>query len=263
MRPLEPLCDRIARRGAEDRQRAVLGGDDRRGEIDLHVIRTAGSHQRELIQRQLPSHAARRHEREAVHVATLDVLDQPVQRLIHATVVDRDRVLVARNRVGAERQHERVILDRLTGLGVNSAPLGVDVVQLVDEQLGARVVDDLSERVTTRRRVGERLADRHRAIDELLVGCDHRYRGLLRRELPQGQRRLQGGDSSAHDHYAKLGMRAMCCHGLQANSRPHRRQPQKSAVVDGKLRSRSAGDRGPAQPVRSSSSSRRSKQARW
>ena len=65
-----------------------------------------------------------------------------MQRLIHATVVDRDRVLVARDRAGAERQHERVVLDRLAGLGVQGVLVGVDPVQLAGEQLGACVADD-------------------------------------------------------------------------------------------------------------------------
>ena len=135
-----------ARRGAEDRQRAVLGGDDRGGQIDVHVIRTPGGHERELVQRQLPGHAGRRYEREAVHVAALDVLDQPVQGLIHATVVDRDRVLVARNGAGPERQDEYVVLERLPGLGVHDMLVGLDPVELVGDQLGARVRGDRRQR---------------------------------------------------------------------------------------------------------------------
>ncbi len=138
----EQLGDGVARRGAEDRQRTVLWRDDRRRELDAHVGCAPGGHQRELIQRQRPGHAVRRHEREAVDVAALDVLDQAVQGLVHVAIVDRDRVLVTRMRVGAEREHQRVVLDPLAGLGLNRFLLRVDPVQLVGQQLRARVACD-------------------------------------------------------------------------------------------------------------------------
>ena len=64
-------------------------------------------------------------------VAALDVLDQAVQGLVQAAVVDRQRVLVARECLRAEREHQRVVLDRLAALGVDDLLVRVDPVELV------------------------------------------------------------------------------------------------------------------------------------
>ena len=82
-----------------------------------------------------------------VDVALLDVLDQTVHRLVELAVVDRDRVLVAGPRAGAQRQHERVVLDLRAGGGVRDPLLGVDPRELVDDQLGAGLAHDRRERV--------------------------------------------------------------------------------------------------------------------
>ncbi len=117
-RPLEELADATARARPEDRQRAVLRGDDSHLKLHLHVIGAPGGHQRELIQRQRPRHPAGRDEHEALDVAGLDVLDDAVQDLVHVRGVDRDRVLVARVSFRSERQHQRVVLQLLLVLGV-------------------------------------------------------------------------------------------------------------------------------------------------
>ena len=65
-------------------------------QVDVHVVRAPRGHQRELVERKRPGHAPRRDEREARDVAPLEVLQQPVQRLVEVAVVDRESVLVAR-----------------------------------------------------------------------------------------------------------------------------------------------------------------------
>ena len=152
---------------------AVLRRDDRRGELDAHVVGAGGRHQRELIQRQLPRQARGRDERDALDVAPLDVLDQPVHRLIQAAVIDRQRVLVAGSGLRAERQHQRVVLDRRAGGGVQQLLGGLDPFQRVGQQLGAGVVHDRRERVAVGGRIGERLAHRQRPVDELGGRRDH------------------------------------------------------------------------------------------
>ncbi len=114
-----------------------------------------------------------------MYVAALDVLDQAVQGLVHVTIVDRHRVLVTRVRVGPEREHQRVVLDPFAALGLNRLLLGFDPVQLVGDQSRARVARDPLQGVTSGRSVGERLADRHRAVDELRVGRDQGHVGAL------------------------------------------------------------------------------------
>ena len=53
-------------------------------------------HQRELVDRQRPGHAARDDEGRALgHVAALNVLHQAVELLVEEAVVDRQRLLVA------------------------------------------------------------------------------------------------------------------------------------------------------------------------
>ena len=101
---------------AKGRSSGVIIG---RRELDIHVIGASGGHQRELVQRQRPRHPSWSHKGDAVDVAPLDVLDEAVQRLVEVTVVDRDRVPVARDSAGPERQHERVVLDDRVRLGKN------------------------------------------------------------------------------------------------------------------------------------------------
>ena len=154
----------------------------------------------------LPRHPRGRDEREAADVAPLDVLDQPQHRLVHAAVVDRQRVLVARSRLRAEPQHKGVVFDPRAGGGVERLLGGIDPLERVGEQLGAGVAHDRGERVAAGGGVGERLHHRHRPVDELRPRRDHRHGGEVGRELVQRQRRLQGGHAAADDHHAKLGV---------------------------------------------------------
>ena len=110
--------------------------------LDPHVVGASGGHQRELIQRQRPGHPPGRHERQAVNVAALDVLDQAVQGLVQPAVVDRERVRIAGPRMRPERQHQRVILKRLLAHGVQQPLVRLDPGELIDEQLCAGVLRD-------------------------------------------------------------------------------------------------------------------------
>ena len=144
---LEQLPDRLAGLVAEDRQRRVLGGGDRDRQLDVHVLSARGCHQRELVDRQRPSDPSGDDERQTVHVAALDVLDQPVQQLIQPRVVDRERMLEARVQASAEGEQERVIGELLARLGVHDAPLTLQPLEAVDAQLDADVSRDLVERI--------------------------------------------------------------------------------------------------------------------
>jgi hypothetical protein len=54
------------------------------------------------------------------------------------------------------------------------------------------------------RPIGERLANRHRSVDELCIGGDHGHIGVIGGEIGQGQRSLKGGDSSAGEDHTEL-----------------------------------------------------------
>ena len=106
---VEQLRDRAARAVAKDRQRVGFGSDDRDRQVDGHLACSTGSHQRQLVDRQRPRILPGDHERDLVHIAALDVLDQSVQGVVEAGIVDRDRVRVTHVGLSAHRQHERVV----------------------------------------------------------------------------------------------------------------------------------------------------------
>ena len=203
LRARKQLGDAFARGRAEDRERAVLGRDDRGGELDPHVVGAPGHHQRELIQRQRPGHPSGRHERQAVDVAALDVLDQAVQDLVHAAVVDRERVRVAGTRASPERQHQHVVLELALAPGVQQPLVRVDPGQLVEEQLCAGVLRDPLQRVAVGGTVGERLANGQRPVGELGVGRHQRHVGAPGRQPRERQRGLQRGHAAPDDDHAR------------------------------------------------------------
>jgi hypothetical protein len=142
-----------------------------------------------------------------VDVIVLDVLDQTVQGLVQVSIVDSHGVLIACAGVGAERQQERVVLDRLASLGMQRVLAGVDPRQLLFQQRRADVAGDPLEWVAAGRTVGERLTDDHRAVDELEVRCDEGHVGELRREVGERQRALERGYSSTDDDHSKVSSR--------------------------------------------------------
>ena len=138
-----------------------------------------------------------------MHVAVLDVLNQPVQQLIESRVVDRERMLEARVQASAESEQERVVGELLARLGVHDRPLRIQPLEAVDAQLHADVSRDLVERIPPGLRVAERLAHGHRPVHELRVGRDHRCRDALAAQLAQRQRRLEPRHATAHDKHVE------------------------------------------------------------
>ena len=201
----QQLAHRAAGGGAEDRQRRVLGGDDRHRELDVHVVGAPGGHQRELVQRQLPRHPPRRDEREAVHVAALDVLDQPVQRLVQAAVVDRQRVLVARVRLARRapararrtRSARRPWCARAAWRG-RPTPARRPAAWRRRRRRSARA----GSAGPGRRRTARARSSGGRRTR--VSGAITRHVGALGRELAQRQRRLQRGHAAAGDDHAEL-----------------------------------------------------------
>ena len=67
---------------------------------------------------------------------------------------------------------ERVVLDAPSLFGVNDVRVGVDPRQRILGPLRVAITCDAAQRIALRRSEGERLAHRHRAVHELLVGGD-------------------------------------------------------------------------------------------
>ncbi len=163
-------------------------------------MRAARGQQRELVERQRPAQAGARDEGNAAHIAALDVLDDPAEQLVHAAVVDHDAVCEGGARPRPDRDDQRVVVQLGAALGVCDAPLGVDMREAVGDHLGAGLRGDPRDRVAARRRQRERLADGHRAVDELGVRRHDRDRDEFAGEVRERQRRLEPGDAAARDH---------------------------------------------------------------
>ena len=185
---------------AEDRQWLLLGRDDADRQLDVHLIRAGGRHQRELIDRQRPGHARRDHEREVVDVAAVDILEQPAHLLIQTRVVKRHGFREARLRPGAERQQDRVVPDLRAGLGAQRARVRIDRREGLGDQRGAQVGRDLADGVALRGAVGERLTHGQGPVDEVRVRRDQRHIEALGAKLAERKQRLECRDAAARDH---------------------------------------------------------------
>ena len=161
-------------------------------------------------------HPIRRgNEGEAVDVAFLDVLDEPVQKLVHPAVIDRQRVLVGRTRAGAEaraRARRRGALRRL--------PCGRSASRTRPRRTNRRSARPRRRRRSRPADIGVRLRRRRahaRSSRDMRtrVGCHELEADALAGKVPQRQRRLESGDAAAGDHHAKRG-----CDAHRPNTMP-------------------------------------------
>jgi hypothetical protein len=77
--------------------------------------------------------------------------------------------------------------------------VGADGGDAIADQLGGRVGAQLGERMAHRMAEPERLAHQQRPVQELVDVGDQRRRHVPGRQVPQGQKRLERRDASAHD----------------------------------------------------------------
>ena len=106
----QQLADRGAGLRAEQRERPVLGRDERQLRVvDAHRPRVVGHEQRELIGGQRPGHLRRDDEREALEIALLEVGQDAVERLGRRVVADRLGVLVGGHAAPAGGDEQRVV----------------------------------------------------------------------------------------------------------------------------------------------------------
>ncbi len=202
---LSSSLDGGAGRGAEDRQAELSSGVTIVADSSMpHVVgaRRRSSAPAHTAAAATPSAPATRTR--GCAVAALDVLDQAVQGLVHVTVVDRDRVLVARDGRGRRARAPARRTRSARRLGVDRLLVGVDPGQLVGEQLRAGVVDDRLERIAperTRRRTarGRSSGDRRtrRWARARSRRCCSGARSL------SAKRGLQGGDAPADDDHPR------------------------------------------------------------
>ena len=88
-RGLQAVAHDVGHGRAEDRERPSLRCDDRRAEVaHVHALRALSRHQRELVERQRPDRTDGLDERQAVCVALLDVLDDPVVGRVGLSVAE-------------------------------------------------------------------------------------------------------------------------------------------------------------------------------
>ena len=92
--PSSSSADGLARRAAEHCERPLLGGDEREPHlIHAHAPRLSGGHDGQLVERKWPHRAAAGNdERDLPDVASLDLLEQAVQRLLGGILTERDAV---------------------------------------------------------------------------------------------------------------------------------------------------------------------------
>src|SRR5205807_2977872 len=111
------------------------------------VLSAAGQHGRELVIRQGPRHAWRDDKGDASYVLALDVLDEPVERLVQMAVVDGEGVTVAGAGVGSERDDQGVIEKFFAVGGVRHLPGGLHPGECVRYELCVEIARDSVERI--------------------------------------------------------------------------------------------------------------------
>jgi hypothetical protein len=81
-----------------------------------------------------------------VSVSTLDILDQPVQLLVETAIIDRQPMTESGVQSRAHREHQRVVSELLSSLGVDDRPRRVEPLEAALDELDADVARDLLER---------------------------------------------------------------------------------------------------------------------
>ena len=131
-----------------------------------------GGHQRQLVQRQGPGDRGGHGEGHALHAPRVEVVQQRGEGGDVARTGERQG---PRNRdvgCGANRDEQRVVVQRVAAHGANAALLGVDRREPVGPQVSAVVGGDADEIEARRGPGAERLGDRALALDEVGIGLE-------------------------------------------------------------------------------------------
>ena len=156
-------------------------------------------HDGQFVERERPHCAAPGDdERDLPHVASLDLLEQPVQSLLRGILAERDAVPPSWARSCADGEHE-VVIAQLSPAGAPDAmSIGIDFGHAVLDGLVREIGELDVTQVPPRKHPG----DRHGVGGERELGRDDRRLDSLAGEPAQGEQRLDRGDPAARDDHA-------------------------------------------------------------
>src|SRR4029079_18579781 len=159
--------------------------------------RLAGE-QRQLVEGKRPGRARRDREDDLPDLACKRVVEQPGERLGVLRAAESERACDGFGRARAEREQNRVVRDRSL-LGHDEPRARIESSHPRPAQARSGALDQRLERKAPYLAGEERLGDRERPVDELLVGRQDLHVCELRRQVLQGKSRFECGDASTRD----------------------------------------------------------------
>ena len=200
----EELRDRRAGDRPEDRERSLLGRDDRQLDLDSELQGPALRHQRDLVDRQRPGDAGRHHEGDPPPALT---------RIARSSLIRSgsppDGNVLARWRAGRNRPPAATMRKSYSSFEPSSSSTvcssGSHALGAAFARTGApsSSASGASACCCARAEV-ERLLDQQRLVEEVGAGRDERHLGAIARQIVERQQRLQPGDAAAEDHNPSL-----------------------------------------------------------
>ena len=160
-----------------------------------------GGHQREIVERERPGRPRQgtaKTSRLSSRLVTCSSR-RASPALSSRRPLERQRARHGRQRTGAEREDEHVVLDRGSVRKHRTLLVRVDRSENTTSQLGAGGGDEGREREAAHFADVKRLGDRERPVDELVLRRDQLHRDVLGCERLQGERGLEPGDSGSGD----------------------------------------------------------------
>ena len=144
---VELRAQRLARRGAEQRQRRVLGRVDRHVYVGAHPARLPRRHEGELVHGQRPRDHRRHDEGDARRVPLLEVAEQAAEQLVVGLRRPRERVAQRGLAARADRDEQRVVGEPVAVIEHDLALAGVDGSHARADEVGAGVLSRGRERM--------------------------------------------------------------------------------------------------------------------
>ena len=196
---LEQLAHRGGPRGSEDSERRFLRCDDGDGHVERAAVdQRLAREQRQLVEGQRPRHARRNREDDLPDLARERGVEQPRERLGVLRAAERERACHGLAGARAEREQNRVVRDRPV-LGHDEPGARIESSHPRPAQARSGALDQRLERKAPHLADEERLGDRERPVDELLVGRHDLHVCELRRQVLQGESRFECCYASADD----------------------------------------------------------------
>ena len=197
---VEKRPHRRARRFAEELQRLGLGrheAEPHTGQVVSPQVRRG--QERKLVRGERPHCPPGNDERDRADVTRRDLVQQPFDQRDVDGAAKGERAGNRRERHGATRDEEQVVLDVRVRRRVREVAPLVDPDERPARERRADLGRESLEVEPRDLAEPERLRDRHGPVREVLIRRQELHRHALRRELAQGERGLQGGDAAARD----------------------------------------------------------------